>query len=451
MTSLAPGTDLSRSAFERFEAGVPSSQASWLRSLRRKGMARFEELGFPTTRDEEWKYTNVSPIARTPFQHAAALPGPDLTPETLGQQRPAERLAANELVFVNGSFAPELSALPAGGGLRVAGLRQALAREPDRLEPHLARAAGVNGSAFAALNSAFLDDGAVVEVAPDSVVTDPVHIVFVSTTARLKRPVVSYPRVLVLAGRNSEATVVETYSGPEGDVYLTCAVTEVFVEEGARLDHYKLQRESQSAFHLATLAVRQQRASRYSNHSVCLGGAIARNDIRTVFAGEGGECELNGLFLAQGEQLMDTHTSVDHASPHCSSRELYKGVLDGRSQGVFNGKVIVRKGAQKTDAWQSNKNLLLSGQALVNSTPQLQILADDVKCKHGSTTGQLDQEALFYLRSRGIGEPAARSLLTFAFASEVIGRLRVPVLRDQLETLLEDRLVGGRENQAASA
>jgi Fe-S cluster assembly protein SufD len=451
MTSPAPGTDLSRSAFERFEAAVPSSHVAWLRSLRLTAMTRFEELGFPTTRHEEWKYTNVAPIARTPFQHATALAGPNLGPEALGQHRPAGRLGSSELVFVNGRFAPELSSLPATGGLRVVGLRQALAREADRLEPHLARAAGVSGSAFAALNSAFLDDGAVVEVAPDSVITDPVHIVFLSTTAQQERPVVSYPRLLVMAGRNSEATVVESYGGPEGEVYLTCAVTEVLLEAGARLDHYKVQRESASAFHVATLAVRQERDSRFSNHSVCLGGAIARNDISTVFAGEGGECELNGLFLAEGEQLMDTHTAVDHASPHCSSRELYKGVLDGRSQGVFNGKVLVREGAQKSDAQQSNKNLLLSGQALVNSTPQLLILADDVKCKHGSTTGQLDPEALFYLRSRGIGESAARRLLTHAFASEVLGRFRVPGLRDELETLLEGRLPGTGESREAIA
>ena len=222
-------------------------------------------------------------------------------------------------------------------------------------------------------------------------------------------------------------------------------MSEIWVEDGASLDHHKLQWESVAAFHISTLAVRQGRDTRFSNHSIAVGGTLARTDIETEFTAEGGDCVLNGLFIGTGDQLLDTHTRIDHAKPHCTSRELYKGVLDGRSRGVFNGKIVVREHAQKTNAEQTNKNLLLSREALVNSTPQLLILADDVKCKHGSTTGQLDPLALFYLRSRGIGEAVARSLLTYAFASDVIARIAVPAIREELETFLRRRLPSAGE------
>ncbi len=259
----------------------------------------------------------------------------------------------------------------------------------------------------------------------------------------------AFPRTLILAGRDSQATVVESYGGLPGSVYLTSVVSEVLLEDGARLDHYRLQRESEQAFHIASLGVRQGRDSFFANHAVELGGAIARCDIRAHLDAEGGECLLNGLFVAEAEQLLDTHTTVDHAKPHCTSRELYKGVLDGHSQGVFSGRGVVREGAQKSDAQQTNKNLLLSPKALVNSTPQLEILADDVKCNHGSTTGQIDPVALFYLRSRGIGEQASRSLLTYAFASDVISRFRVPAIRDELESFLRERLPSAVEIEEA--
>jgi Fe-S cluster assembly protein SufD len=270
-----------------------------------------------------------------------------------------------------------------------------------------------------------------------------VHLVFLSSgSTDGVKPLIT-PRVLVIAGRGSESAIVESHVGVTEGGYLSAGVSEIFLEEGAHLDHHKLQQESSAAFHMSTLVVRQDRNSRFANHAVSLGAALARNDIRVVLAGEGAECILDGLFVTHGEQHSDSHTHVDHAQPHCASRELYKGILSDRSRGVFHGTILVRPGAQKTDALQVNRNLLLSKEALVNSTPALEIHADDVKCKHGSTTGRLDAGALFYLRSRGLDEEAARSLLVHAFAGEVVGRLRWESLRMHVEAVLRQRLPGG--------
>jgi Fe-S cluster assembly protein SufD len=255
----------------------------------------------------------------------------------------------------------------------------------------------------------------------------------------------------VRAGRNAQCTIVESYVGGDGEVYLTNAVTEVRAEDGSIVDHYRVQREGDQAFQVATLALRQGRSASVSSHAVVLGASLSRLDVRQVFDGEGGECVLDGLFVATGTQHQDIHTWVDHAQPHCTTRELYKGVLDGKSRGVFVGKVFVRPGARKTDAQQTNKNLLLSREALVDSLPQLEILNDDVKCRHGSTTGQLDPLALFYLRSRGVGAAEARALLTYAFASDVLSRIKVEALRAGLTEYLQARLpVAGRTGEAVA-
>jgi Fe-S cluster assembly protein SufD len=252
----------------------------------------------------------------------------------------------------------------------------------------------------------------------------------------------AYSRTLLVAGRGSESRIVEVFASGAGRASLTNAVTEVVIEDGASVDRCKLQQEGSDALHVATLAVRLGRDARFYDHSLVLGAAFSRDDIDVRFEGEGGECVLNGLFVVDGRRVADTHSRIDHARPHCSSRELYKGILDGQARGVFNGLVIVRPGASKTDAWQMNRNLLLSSEALVHSTPQLQILADDVKCKHGSTTGQLDPAALFYLRSRGIGEAEARGLLTWAFASELLRTVRDEWVRAAVEKQLQQRLPG---------
>jgi Fe-S cluster assembly protein SufD len=432
---VAEEIDLYREAFEgtaRERRGEPG----WLKELREAAFDRFSQRGFPTTRDEEWRHTNVSPLTRTPFRRAEG-DGRDVG------ALPAPAASANlRAVFVNGRLSPALSTLERmPQGVTLTSLAEALGREPERLQPHLASIAGDSRSVFADLNTASVEDGAFVSLAPGVVVEEPIHLVFLSA-GDAASPVVSYPRSLVLAGRGSQARIAEIYAGAEGKAYFSCAVTEIVLEDNAALDHSKLQREAPSGFHVATLAVSQGRDSRFTDHHLSFGAALSRTDIAVGLAGPGGECVLDGLFLADGERLTDTHTRIDHVAPHCSSRELYKGIVDGRGRGVFHGRIVVRPGAQKTDAYQTNKNLLLSKEALVNSTPQLEIFADDVKCKHGSTTGQLDESALFYLRARGLPEAAARSLLTCAFASELVHRLAVPSLRAAVEEHLHERLPG---------
>jgi Fe-S cluster assembly protein SufD len=378
----------------------PGSVA-WLSELRRAAFARFEELGFPTPKNEDWRYTGIQPITGTNWVRAARE--------------------------------PELAEIPPAG-VRVRRLSEAL----RDAEPFLGRIAGFQSSAFVALNTAMLEDALVVEIAKGAVVAEPIRITFRSGGAAEDQ--VQYPRVLILAGERSQASVVQAYAG-DGR-YLTNAVTEIALGEGALLEHYVLQQESPAASHVHTLAARQSRASHFTSHNLAFGGALARTDISVLLDAEGAECTLNGLFVGRGEQHLDNHTVVDHAKPRCVSRELYKGVLDDAARGVFHGKVIVRQDAQKTDAVQTNKNLLLSRRALVNSTPALEILADDVKCKHGSTTGQLDSAAVFYLRSRGIGEAAARAMLTQAFAADLAERIRIPALRAEVERELGERLSG---------
>jgi Fe-S cluster assembly protein SufD len=330
--------------------------------------------------------------------------------------------------------------------VRVDSLARVLHAEPALLERRLGRVLR-EGNAFAALNTAFLEDGAVVIVPAGVALEAPIHVVHHSTVTGA--PSVAHPRVLVVAGRNSQSTIVESYGGPAGETYFTNAVTEIALEDGAIVDHYKIQREGQAAFHMATLAVSQGRDARFSSHGITIGGALSRQEVDQRFTGEGGECVLGGLFLISRTQLADTHTRVEHAVPHCSSRQLYKGIVDGQARGVFVGRIYVAKDAQKTDAQQTNKNLLLSRQALVHSVPQLEILADDVKCKHGSTTGQLDPTALFYLRSRGIGEDAARSLLVYAFASDLVARIKVEALRTGLGRYLRERLPSAADIEEA--
>jgi Fe-S cluster assembly protein SufD len=440
--SVSAETDLYRAHFERLRPSLGDGEPSWLRALRASALVRFEALGFPTTRDEAWKYTSPAPITRVPFEPAerGRFDGRSLAPFRLRGSR--------EIVFVNGHHVPELSRGEADG-VEVLSLREALARDPHRLQPHLGRQLVEEAAAFASLNTALFGDGALVAIPPGHVAPTPIHLLYCTTGDG--PAAVAHPRTLILAGAHSQATVVESYAGSDGPVYFTNAVSEAALEDGAVLDHYMLQQEGSESFHVATLAARQGRGSRLSDHSLTLGGSLHRRDVEAAFTGEGGECVLNGLFVAGGRQHMDTHTRIDHAKPHCSSRELYKGVLDGKARGVFHGTILVRKDAQKTDAIQTNKNLLLSREALVQSTPALQILADDVKCKHGSTTGQLDAAALFYLRSRGLGEQAARTLLTYAFASEVVGRMKVDALRARVTAFLQSRLPQVAEVQEALA
>jgi Fe-S cluster assembly protein SufD len=329
--------------------------------------------------------------------------------------------------------------------VKAGSLATALNSDSALVEPHLARHAGYQDHPFVALNTAFLQDGAFVSIPRGKAVERPIHLLFVSTHDRRGTATVSHPRNLILAGDDSQAMVIESYIGLNNALYFTNAVTEIVAGENAVVAHYKLQRESEEAFHISTVQASLSHNSNFSSHSIDLGGALVRNDVNAVLDGKGIECTLDGLYMVAGRQHVDNHTRIDHVKPHCSSRELYKGVLGGRSKGVFNGKIYVHKDAQKTDAKQTNKNLLLSEDAVINTKPQLEIYADDVKCTHGTTIGQLDQEAIFYLRSRGIDLEAARGLLTYAFASEMIGRIKVEPVRAQLETLLLTRLPEGSQ------
>jgi len=449
-----------RLEFERFERADAGRRPEWISRIRTAAFDRFVELGFPTTRLEEWKYTNVAPIAKTPFRRAGqawnTLPVESIEPFTL------EKDACAQLVFVNGHYTPELSffgKLP--DGVVVSSLATALTCDPAAVEPHLARYADDRNQAFIALNTAFIEDGAFVFIPQDTMMEAPVHLLFVSSPpvpAGFKRgaddeggfATVSYPRNLFVVGSHSQAHFVESYVGVRDGVYCANAVTEIVGGENAVIDHYKVQQESKKAFHVATVQAQLGCGSTFSSCAIDLGGGLVRNDLNASLDGEGAECTLNGLYMVTDRQHVDNHTRIDHIRPNCSSRQLYKGILGEQSRGVFNGKIVVHKAARSTDARQVNKNLLLSEDAVIDSKPQLEIFNNDVKCTHGTTIGQHNQDAIFYLRSRGIDPTAARSLLTYAFASELLGHIAIKPIRARLEALLLARLGNGSIPEEAS-
>ena len=421
----------------RLEPQPNGHHPAWLTEARRTAFEWVAEHGFPTLKDEEWRYTRLGPILGIPFVPAAAGVGHGLSPSTIDAL--AADLGGTRLVFVNGHFASELSSfaeLPEGA--QVTNLASVLAEGAERIEPFLSRPSGQHHHAFTALNAALAEDGAFVHVPAGTTIDEPIQLVFVSDTAG--SCLVSSPRSLVLAGPGSQVTIVETYVGVPGDVYCTNAVTEVVLEEGAAVAHYKVQNESETAFHLALLDVRQGRDSQFSSHSVALGSRVARHEVRVGLEAEGAQVSLDGLYMPRGDQHHDNPILIEHAAPHCTSRQLYKGVMDGHGHGVFNGRVVVRPGAAGTDAAQTNKNLLLSDHAEVDTRPRLEILADDVKCTHGATVGRLDEDAVFYLRSRGVPHLAARGLLIYAFVNEMVERLRPEPLRSLVGKLVTDRL-----------
>jgi Fe-S cluster assembly protein SufD len=412
----------------------PQGGARWLEDLRARGAARFAALGIPTVRDEEWRFTNVSVLNSIEFAPAGPISGA------------AERLngfaytdAPVRLVIVNGRFDTTLSrtkGLPSGV---VAGsLAAALTEHADVVQRYFGQLSDFTNRSFTALNTAFVQDGAFIHV-PDGVFLDaPIHIVFVSGADGAT--VMAHPRTLIVGGANAQARVVESYIGATGETYFNNAVSEVFVGENGSIDHYRVQEESIDAFHIASLHAHTSRSSRFSSHSFALGGRIVRNDAVVILDGEGGECTLNGLYLADRERVVDNHTTIDHAKPHCDSHEVYKGILGGSSRAIFNGKIIVRQDAQKTDAKQTNRALLLTDGATINTKPQLEIFADDVKCTHGAAIGQLDEEAIFYLRARGLTYAEARDMLIHAFAGQVLEGVQIEPLREALEAELFEQL-----------
>ncbi|HKY33606.1 MAG TPA: Fe-S cluster assembly protein SufD [Candidatus Polarisedimenticolia bacterium] len=423
--------------FERMASGATA--APWLAGVRRKAIERFAEMGFPTTRQEEWRYTSVAPIASGSFEHPLPQPaGADAGAHAAAvDAAPFGGWGETRLVFVDGLFAPALSrAGRQAQGVTVAPLA---AGASERTAGMLAGVAGWTDRPFTALNTALFQDGAVVAVPAGRAVEEPIQIVFHSSG----RPVAAHPRCLIVLGKGAQATVVECYSGEEGGVRFVNAVTEIVLEEGASARHYRIQREPLSSCHVGTVEARLGRSATLAGMAVSLGGRLSRVDIVAVLAGEGAACTLDGLYVLKGDQHCDHHTVIDHAAPHGTSRELYKGVLAGRSRGVFDGTVIVRKDAQKTDSRQENRNLLLSSEALVDTKPTLQILADDVRCTHAATIGRMDEQSLFYLRSRGLDPAAARLVLISAFVSDVAGRIGVRPLREGLGALLAEELGGG--------
>jgi Fe-S cluster assembly protein SufD len=399
-------------------------------------------MQFPTLRQEDWKYTNVAPIARAGFKRAR--PGDHARAAQSVEACAIDGGRRPDLVFVDGRWAPGLSrpAAELPPGIVLASMATVFERapgDPERsiLEARLARYASYEDQSFVALNTAFIEDGLYLRIGRNLAIEEPIHALFL--TAGGDGGPATHPRLLVIAEAGSQALFIEHHAGLGGS-YFSNPVTEVLVAENARLDHFKLQEESGEAFHVANLRIELSANARYASHSFSFGGALVRNDIHPVLDGEGIECLLNGLFVAGGKQHVDTHTIIDHARPHCVSNETYRGILAGKARGVFSGRIIVRPGAVKTNAYQSNKNLLLSQDASIDSKPQLEIYADDVRCTHGATVGQLDERALFYLRSRGISKDLARKMLVQAFANELIEPIRHSRLRSHLERLLSEQL-----------
>ncbi len=403
---------------------LPASPLAWFNALRAEAVDRVGVLSVPTTRDEEWRFTDISPLTKLPFQPvrtAISLQAADIERFYLEE-------AATRLVFVDGVYAPQLSSPAKDGGVLVTNLAAAVTAHPAAIKPHLGRHTEFRNNIFAALNTAFLHDGALIAVPRNASLAAPVHLLFIAT----QKEAASYPRCLLVAESGSAVTVIEDYVALQEEAYFTNAVTEIALADNARVNHVRVQRDSGQAFHIANCAVSLAHASRYQSVSVTLGARISRYDLNVLQAGEGAECAIDGLALITDRQLADSHTCIDHAKPHGVSRQLHKCIVGGAAHAVFNGKIMVRPGAQRTDSSQSSRNLLLSDKARVDTKPQLEIFADDVKCAHGATVGQLEAEEVFYLKSRGLSDATARNLLTYAFGAEVIARIPVASLRHRL-------------------
>jgi len=407
------------------ENGWPGS----IHQMRTKALEAFSSLDIPNTHQEEWRFTNLAPITDIPFR-----PAPE---DTFKFQIPGSRFpeigldsAGTRIVLVNGRLSKELSSLPKN--FEAGSLKEFIG-----VDEYFGKLARYESDVFAAWNTAFFEDAALIRIPDHFVEQEPIHLVFLNTG---DADTASFPRALIILGQQSQATLIESYSSFSGERYFSTAVTEIFLKEEAVLRHIKVQRDSDRSFHIASTQVHQERNSSYSSLTMTLGSELSRENLSVVMDGVGSDCTLNGLYLMGENQHTDHHTTIDHAKPHGTSRELYKGILDSKSRAVFHGKIIVRKDAQKTDAEQTNKNLLLSEGARVNSTPQLEILADDVKCRHGATIGHLDEEAMFYLRSRGLGESLARTLLIKGFLQDVTERISSEKIRETLNQLLDSRL-----------
>jgi Fe-S cluster assembly protein SufD len=430
-----PGT-INAGYLETLLAGqphLPASPLAWLNALRAEAVDRVGVLTVPTLRDEEWRFTDISQLTKMSFHPVRTT----ISLQIADIERFYIEEATTRLVFVDGVYAPQLSSGSTDNGVAVVNLEAGFAAHAAAIEPFLGRLTEFSDNVFAALNTAFLHDAALIVVPRDTSIAAPVHLLFIAT----QKDVVSYPRCLLLAGSGSAVTVVEDYVSLQEDAYFTNAVTEIALIDNARVNHIRVQREGAKAFHIANCAVTVARASNYQSVSVAFGARISRYNLNVQLAEEA-ECAVDGLALISGRQLADTHTCIDHAKPNAVSRQMHKCIVGGSAHAVFNGKIKVRQGAQRTDSRQSSRNLLLTGKAHVDTKPQLEIFADDVKCTHGATIGQLDNEEVFYLQSRGLSETAARNMLTYAFGAEIIERMPIASLKLQLEqTVLEQTTV----------
>lgn len=447
-------------------ADLPGRNVDWLVKQREQGIALFSELGLPTTRDEEWRYTNLRALKKNVFTLSTS---DQAVPQLDNIELPI--ISGSTLVFVNGVFSEQYSDLSKlANGVQIRRLSDVLENDADSIQDHLGQSLPKNQHGFTALNSAFCADGYVIQFSKNVVYEQAIEILFISSPQN-EEAFISHPRNLIIAEQHSQCTVVErfissdsistdivnssssektspeeTSSEKKSAVYLNNSITEIFAADGAHIDHYKIQQEADNAFHINGVFIKQAANSNVSNHNLALGGLVARSDIKTSLDGEGAHCEMNGLVAGKGRQHTDNHTEVIHAKPNCTSDEFYKSILDDNSRTVFRGRIVVAEDAQLTNADQQNKNLLLSKNAEADTKPQLEIYADNVKCSHGATIGQLNPKSVFYLQSRGINKETARNLLTFAFANEIIERIKVDSIREELTTLLAGQLLSGFED-----
>ncbi|MCU0407102.1 MAG: Fe-S cluster assembly protein SufD [Ignavibacteriaceae bacterium] len=413
------------SNFGEFEKRLNGGKESSIHKKRKDALSNFSRLEFPTIKDEEWKYTSIAPLLKHNFvpSYERKIVSNEFIKSLL-----FDEMEHSLIVFINGRFSSENSVLlNLPDGVVIGSISEEIKKNNEVLLKHFGKYADHQNHIFTALSTAYTDDGAFIYVPAGKIVEEPIHIIFYTDSGNKK--ILAQPRNLFVAEKNSQVTIIEHYVGKENEIYFTNAVTEIVAEENSVVDHIKLQEESKKAFHIARMEVDQEKSSNFSSHLISTGADLTRNDFNAKFNDEGGECTLNGLYMIDGAQLFDAHTLMDHAKPHCNSHEHYKGILDDKSRGVFNGKIIVREDAQKTNAFQENNSILLSDEALVNTKPQLEIFADDVKCSHGATIGQMDDDAKFYLKSRGIGEEASKSILLHAFASDVITSIKIESVR----------------------
>ena len=426
------------SLFKDFENRLNGEKSNPIHKLRREAIDKFAEIEFPNLHQEDWRFTDIGPILKHSFAY------PDRKSAVMPAKSESSKLfftgmKSHVVVFVNGFYSKELTTmLPLPEGVVVGSLAEAIKKGDETVISHVSKSAAYVDNAFTALNTAFTLDGAYIHIPNNVAIEEPIHLLFISSgTGKF----ISQPRNLIATGRNSQARIVEHYAGINPDVYFTNSVTEVFAGDNSHIDMVKIQSEDQQAYHVATTEVLLDSNSSYESHAVSLGASIYRHNLNVKLNGEGANTNLEGLYLLSGEQLSDTHSMIDHAAPHCTSGEHYKGILDGKSRGVFNGRIMVRQGAQQTNSYQENRNIILSNEAKVDTKPQLEIFADDVKCSHGATVGQLSNESMFYLRSRGIGEEQAKMILIYAFANDVLKGIKEDEVRSRLEGILSSRFL----------